>query len=91
MPRKERVTRVIDGDTFKTASRKHPVRLANVDAPEKGQKGSAAATKALRDMIGGQTVTIDTKARDKYRRAVADVKVGQKSINKAMRNKLKKK
>jgi len=29
--RKETVTRVIDGDTFMTSSRKRPVRLANVD------------------------------------------------------------
>ncbi len=30
MARREKVTKVIDGDTFKTASRKNPVRLANV-------------------------------------------------------------
>ncbi len=35
MPRKEKVTRIIDGDTFETGSCKNPVRLANVDAPEK--------------------------------------------------------
>lgn len=28
MARKEKVTKVIDGDTFETASRKNPVRLA---------------------------------------------------------------
>jgi len=39
MPRRERVTKIIDGDTFETAVRKHPVRLAAVDAPEKGQPG----------------------------------------------------
>ena len=49
MPRKVRVTKVIDGDTFMTASRKNPVRLANVDAPEKeGIHGGGAATKALK-------------------------------------------
>lgn len=48
MSRKEKVIRVIDGDTFETASRKKPVRLANVNAPEKGQRGSAKATEALR-------------------------------------------
>lgn len=39
MPRKEKVTKIIDGDTFETDRRKHPVRLANVDTPEKGQSG----------------------------------------------------
>lgn len=90
MPRKERVTRVIDGDTFETASRKHPVRLANVDAPEKGQRGAPAARDALGKLIQGKDVVIDTVARDKYRRSVAEVKVGNKSVNRAMQRKLKK-
>jgi len=34
MGRKEKVTRIIDGDTFITSSRKNPVRLAGYDAPE---------------------------------------------------------
>ena len=90
MARKEKVTRVIDGDTFETASRKRSVRLANVAAPEKGQKGGATATSALRNLVQGQEVTIDTVSRDKYGRSVANVKVGRKSVNKAMRDKLKK-
>jgi endonuclease YncB( thermonuclease family) len=89
MPRKERVTKVIDGDTFMTASRKNPVRLANVDAPEKGARGGAAATKALKDMIQGETVSIDTVARDTYGRSVAKVKVGRNSVNKAVKDRIK--
>lgn len=88
MPRKERVTRVIDGDTFETASRKNSIRLANVDAPEKGQRGAAAATEALRDLIKGQEVTIETVGRS-YGRAVAKVKLGRRSVNQAMREKLR--
>lgn len=86
--RKETVTRVIDGDTFQTASRTHSVRLANVDAPEKGTKAGAAATEALRNLIGGQKVEVKTVARDDYARAVANVKVGGKSVNAAMNRKL---
>ncbi len=89
MSRKEKVTKVIDGDTFRTASRKGSVRLANVDAPEKGRPGSAKATEALRRMIEGKEVRIDTVSRDKYRRAVAKVYDGRKSVNKAMMKKLK--
>lgn len=88
MPRKERVTRVIDGDTFMTDRRQNPVRLANVDAPEKGEPGGAAATKTLRDFIEGETVSIDTVARDGYGRSVAKVKLGRQSVNKAMRDEL---
>lgn len=90
MPRKERVTRVIDGDTFCTSKRKNPVRLANVDAPETGQRGAAKATTDLRSLIYGKEVSIDTVARDKYARSVARVKIGQRSVNQAMRNHLKK-
>ncbi len=86
MARKETVTRVIDGDTFETASRKHPVRLANVDTPEKKQQGFDKAKKALSGLIKGQTVSVDTVARDVYGRAVAKVKVGRKSVNKAMKS-----
>ncbi len=88
MARKERVTKVIDGDTFKTASRKNPIRLANVDAPEKGTRGGAAATNALKELIQGETVSVDTVARDRYGRSVANVKVGRRSVNKAMKEKL---
>jgi len=87
MPRSEKVTRVIDGDTFETGSRKNSVRLANVNAPEKGSPGAAAATKALRDLIQGEEVIIDTVARDKYGRSVANVKTGRRSVNAAMKRK----
>jgi len=87
MARKEKVTYVIDGDTFKTANRKHFVRLANVDAPEKGQRGAVAAMQALKQLIQGKDVTIDTKVRDTYGRSVANVKVKGKSVNAAMRRK----
>jgi endonuclease YncB( thermonuclease family) len=89
MVRKERVTKVIDGDTFKTASRKNPVRLANIDAPEKGQPGSAQAREALRKMIEGEEVRINTVSRDKYGRAVANVYKGRESVNKKIEKKIK--
>jgi len=89
MPRKEKVTEIIDGDTFKTNRRKHPVRLANVDTPEKGRKGAPKARNFLKDLILDKEVSIDTKARDKYGRSVANVKVGPRSVNKAVKNNLR--
>lgn len=86
MPRKEKVVRVIDGDTFMTASRKNPVRLASVDTPERGERGYKKATDALKRMISGKEVSIDTKARDRYGRSVANVKVGRRSVNRAMKD-----
>ena len=91
MARRERVTRVIDGDTFMTSSREKPVRLANYDAPERGQRGYKGSKDTLKSMISGKTVTVDVKARDVYGRAVASVKVGAKSVNAAMKSRSKKK
>ena len=88
--RKETVTKVIDGDTFQTSSRKHSVRLSNVNAPEKGQRGSNKATNDLKGLIANKKVQVDTVARDKYGRAVANVKVDAKSVNKSMNQKLRK-
>ena len=85
MSRKEMVTRVIDGDTFMTGSRKNPVRLANVNTPEKKSRGAGAASQALRNLIQGQIVAIETVARDKYGRTVASIRVGNRSVNAAMR------
>ena len=82
---KETVTRVIDGDTFLTARRKHPIRLAGVDAPERGTKAGTAATRKLKTMIQNKKVTVQTVARDVYGRAVANVKVGNKSINETIK------
>lgn len=82
---KEKVTKVRDGDTFETDKRKYAVRLANVDTPEKGQPGFVKAKKALEQMILGEEVTVSTVARDKYKRAVANVKQGRASVNKAMK------
>ena len=84
MARKEKVIKVIDGDTFVTDKRKNPVRLANVDTPEKRQPGYQEAKKELQNLILNEEVSIDTIARDKYRRAVAKVKIGSRSVNKAM-------
>lgn len=91
MTRKERVTRVIDGDTFETAVRKRAVRLANVDAPEKEGPGASAATNFLKKLIKDKYVTVQVVARDKYGRAVANVKVDGRSVNEAVRKKVKKK
>jgi endonuclease YncB( thermonuclease family) len=85
MLRKEKVIKIIDGDTFMTDKRKNPIRLANIDTPEKRQPGYQDAKQGLQNLISGQEVSIDTVARDKYGRSVANVKLGTKSVNKTMK------
>lgn len=61
-----------------------------MDPPEKGEPGAAKAIQALRNLIQRKEGLIDTDAHDQWGRSVANVKVGGKSVNKAMRHKLKK-
>jgi len=83
---KEKVKKIIDGDTFVTAQGTK-VRLANVNAPEKGHKGAPQARQDLVNLISRKQVNIDAVARDPYGRVVAKVKIGTKSVNKAMKEK----
>jgi len=83
---KARVTKVIDGDTFKIPRK--VIRLANVNAPEKGTKRGLQAKRDLKDMINGRTISYKPVGKS-YNRVVAQVKLGGKSVNQAMRNKLR--
>jgi endonuclease YncB( thermonuclease family) len=82
---KAKVTKVIDGDTFKVKGGK-TIRLANVRAPELGDRGSIKAKNELRTAIGNKTVSY-TPVGKSYGRTVAQVKVAGKSVNQSMRNK----
>lgn len=82
---KAKVRKVIDGDTFVTDKGK-AVRLANVNAPEKGRRGAPEARRHLSQLISRKAVNVDVIAHDHYGRAIANVKVGNKSVNKAMRD-----
>lgn len=83
---KKKVKRVIDGDTFITQDGGR-IRLQNVNAPEKGQKGAPKARQDLTKLVSRKQVGVETVARDSYGRIVAKVKVGNKSVNRAMREK----
>lgn len=82
---KGKVTKVIDGDTFKIQGGKS-IRLSNVRAPELGTKGGAKARNELQNKIGGKTISYQTVGKS-YGRDVANVKIAGKSVNQVMRNK----
>jgi endonuclease YncB( thermonuclease family) len=84
--------RVIDGDTIELAGRH--VRLEGIDAPETAQTcgrwligtwpcGQAAGD-ALEKLIGGQTVSCDSRGLDKYGRTLGVCFVAGRDINAEM-------
>ncbi|OIO71062.1 MAG: nuclease [Zetaproteobacteria bacterium CG1_02_55_237] len=74
------VANILDGDTFKT-TRGERVRLLGINTPEVAHEASPAqtmgnaASKALADLIAGQTVRLDfdTQRKDDYGRTLAQV------------------
>lgn len=88
MAARRKVTGIFDGDTIKVARKIEGIdviRLANVNAPEKGRPRGDRAKNELRGMVGGKTVTIKPVAVDPYGRLVAEVIADRKSVNKRMR------
>lgn len=78
---KRKVSKVIDGDTFKVdkpVRGSNYIRMTKVNAPEKGKRGYSSATKELRNQIEGKTVDVTPRGKS-YGRTVADVtKSGRK-------------
>jgi endonuclease YncB( thermonuclease family) len=69
-------THVFDGDSFVARLADGAgieVRLAGIDAPEKGQPYADKARTALRNLILGQELRIAVSDTDKYHRKVAQV------------------
>ena len=78
------VVGVLDGDTIdvltptKTQVR---VRLAGIDAPEKGQAFGTVAKKELSDLVFGKPVTVEWRKKDRYGRTVGKVIVNGVDAN----------
>lgn len=70
------VVKITDGDTFvglNTNNEQIKIRIASIDAPEKGQPYGNASKKALADMIFNKQVRVEIQNTDKYGRAIAMV------------------
>lgn len=71
------VVAVLDGDTIvvrdDARGGRVTVRLAQIDAPEKGQPYGMAARRALADAVFLRPVRVDTQGRDDYGRTVGRV------------------
>lgn len=83
---------VIDGDTIEIVGQR--IRLEGIDAPEAGQdcprrlfgtwRCGAAATKALRSLVEGRTVTCESRGTDKYDRILGVCFADGVEINRRM-------
>ena len=71
-----KVIRVADGDTITildAAQAHHTIRLAGIDAPEKGQAFGTKSRESLSSMVAGRNVTVQWHKRDRYGRLVGQV------------------
>ena len=87
------VARVVDGDTIRVTyqGREGPVRLLNIDTPERGQPGYRETTEAMRRLVlhstgRGRAVVLEfetpgVEKRGRYGRLLAYVFVDGLSVN----------
>jgi len=78
------VVRVADGDSIevRTAAGREVIRIRvhGVDAPERGEPFSQAATRFTRAAVFGRVVTLDGQDVDRYGRLVARVRHGRMDL-----------
>jgi endonuclease YncB( thermonuclease family) len=78
-----RVVAVHDGDTVTVlddARVQHRVRIAGIDAPERGQPFGASARDNLAHLVHGRRVAARCHKRDRFGRAVCAVFVGARDV-----------
>jgi len=84
---KVNVKKVLDGDTFQDTRNKF-FRLANIDTPEKGERGYKTAKETLKDMIDGEQLIVKQIGKSYTRKVVLARIPGEKmTINTKMKRK----
>lgn len=80
------VVAVLDGDTMDVLVERKPVRvrLAEIDAPEKGQPFGTRSRQALAASVHGQQVTVITVGNDRYGRVIGTLYLDGQNINRMM-------
>ena len=81
-----KVVSVADGDTITILvdSVRVKVRLAEIDAPERGQPWGRRAQQALDGKVAGHVVQVETKFNDRYGRRVGHVVYSGRDINREL-------
>jgi micrococcal nuclease len=84
---KGKVGAIRDGDTLMVLNdtkTQHKIRLAEIDAPEKGQAFGNKSRGALGDKVFQQPVGVEVIEIDRYHREVGRIYVGERFINMEM-------
>lgn len=78
-----RVVGVNDGDTLTllVAHQSYKIRLAQIDAPEKGQPFGERSRQSLAELVFGQEVSVEVEAEDRYKRLVGTIRRNGSNIN----------
>jgi endonuclease YncB( thermonuclease family) len=82
-----RVVAITDGDSFRLLTADSVsvrIRLAGIDAPEKGQPYSAVCKSYLSKLIFGKTLTVHTLNKDRFGRQIAIAWLGPLCVNEEM-------
>ncbi len=82
-----RVVAIADGDTLTVldgSNTQHKIRLAAIDAPEKGQAFGTKARENLAAKVFKQTVRIEVIDIDRYKREVGRIFLGDRFVNMEM-------
>ncbi len=82
LPTREKVKRVIDGDTIELANGQI-VRFVGVNAPNNGEPFEEEATEANAKLVSGKTVTLeyDTYTSDRFGRVLAYAIIDGKNVS----------
>jgi endonuclease YncB( thermonuclease family) len=82
-----RVVGVSDGDSITVLlpkNKQQQIRLAEIDAPEKGQPFAERSKQALSGLVFGKTVKVVPVTTDRYGRTVAHIYVDALNVNAAL-------
>jgi len=79
-----KVVAIADGDTvtvLDAGQNQHKIRLAGIDAPEKGQPWGQRSKESLSDLVFNHAVSVEWHKRDKYGRLVGKILVNGQDAN----------
>lgn len=85
-----KVIKVVDGDTLIVLDEKksqHKIRLAGIDAPERGQPFGKKSKKYLQALVKNSKVCVDWHKLDKYGNKIGIIILGKAELNYKMINK----